>query len=111
MRIDKETLRKLQHKHPSPSKQAAIIEHLENVLEVVSPNDPEEGSVAMNNIYEECGKMHGLSTSTIRRYWKSYLLLGELPYETKLREKKAKKKVQLATEKFQNNCRRTRYFK
>jgi len=92
MRIDKETLRKLQHKHPSPSKQAAIIEHLENVLEVVSPNDPEGGSVAMNNIYEECGKMHGLSTSTIRTYWKSYLLLGELPYETKLREKKLRKK-------------------
>ena len=43
MRIDKETLRKLQHKHPSPSRQAAIIEHLENVLEVVSPNDPEGG--------------------------------------------------------------------
>ena len=92
MKISREALRKLQNKHPTASAQAAVIEHLEDVLAVFSPDDPEGNGIVMHDIYKECADKHSLSTSTVRRYWKSYLLLGELPYETKLREKKLRNK-------------------
>ena len=92
MRVSRDALRKLQNKHPSPSVQAKVIDHMEDVMAVISPDDPEGTRVAMHDVYEECAKENDISSSTVRRYWKSYLLLGELPYETKEREKKMLKK-------------------
>ena len=75
MRVSREALRKLQNKHALPSVQACVIEYMEDVMFIHSPEDLEGASIVMDPFYHQCATLHGISKSTVRRWLKLYLVL------------------------------------
>mmetsp|Transcript_12865 Transcript_12865/g.14996 ORF Transcript_12865/g.14996 Transcript_12865/m.14996 type:complete len:370 (-) Transcript_12865:33-1142(-) len=65
---------------------------MEDIMYTFSPDDPEGTKIVLDPIYLSCAKATGVSKTTVRRWWRSYIMLGELPYETKEREKKLAKR-------------------
>ena len=87
MRKPNATLKKLQKQIKQSAKQAEVIDFMEDIMYTYSPDDPEGTKIVLDPIYSSCAKATGVSKPTVRRWWRSYIMLGELPYETKDREK------------------------
>lgn len=79
-------------KHKSVQKQAEVLEEMERIMDTISPDDPEGTHILMDEIYKQVADNGNVSKSTVRRWWKYFIQMGELPYEGKERAKELLRK-------------------
>ena len=85
------SIRNWHRKHHGERKQAEVIDFIETNLDMFSLASA-ESSLPMDLIYKQCAATCKVSKATARRWWKSYLHMGELPHETNHNERKMKAK-------------------
>jgi len=78
MRFGNRVVLSWRKKHKSVETQAQVMEEMERIMDTISPLDPE----GTNKV----------SKSTVRRWWKVFIQMGELLYEVKEREKELLRK-------------------
>ena len=79
-------------KHKSIQKQAEVLEGMERIMDTISPDDPEGTQILMDEIYQQVADNANVFKSTVRRWWKYFIQMGELPYEGKERAKELLRK-------------------
>ena len=71
-------------KHHGSRKQAEVIDFIEKNLSLVAPDyDIVLERVPLDPVLQQCERDCGVSKSTVRRWWKIYLMMGLLPDEVK----------------------------
>jgi len=92
MRFGNRVVLSWRQKHKSVEMQAQVMEEMERIMDTISPLDPEGTNIKMDEIYEQVSNSCKVSKSTVRRWWKVFIQMGELPYEVKEREKELLRK-------------------
>ena len=93
-----DALNKWRNKAYGPRLQAKAISYIAEKMDMVdffADGISKEGVViTLTDIIDQCHREHtsDVSTSTLRRWWKTYEEWGEIPFAAKIRQKKLRKK-------------------